>query len=42
MHLIGSVVDYEESLLSSQFTFKNPNITQECGCGQSFGTNAGA
>ena len=39
MHVIGSTVDYQETPLSSSFTFSNPNVTQECGCGQSFGTS---
>ena len=36
MHVIGSVVDFQESALQSGFTFTNPNIKEECGCGQSF------
>ncbi|HEV7278163.1 MAG TPA: iron-sulfur cluster assembly accessory protein [Devosiaceae bacterium] len=35
LFLLGTVMDYEESLLSSGFTFKNPNQTGECGCGES-------
>ena len=35
LFLLGTVMDYEESMLSSGFTFKNPNQTGECGCGES-------
>ena len=35
MFLLGTVMDFEESMLSSGFTFKNPNQTGECGCGES-------
>ena len=35
MFLLGSVIDYEVSLLESGFKFKNPNVTEECGCGES-------
>ncbi len=34
--LAGSVMDYKTDLLSAGFTFKNPNVTGECGCGESF------
>ncbi len=34
--LAGSQIDYKTELLSSGFTFDNPNITGECGCGESF------
>ena len=33
--ILGSVVDYEVEVLSSRFTFKNPNQTDACGCGES-------
>ncbi|MDW3206872.1 MAG: iron-sulfur cluster assembly accessory protein [Alphaproteobacteria bacterium] len=36
MFLIGAEIDYEESRLQSGFTFKNPNETARCGCGESF------
>lgn len=29
-------IDYEESLMGSQFKIKNPNVTATCGCGSSF------
>ena len=35
MFLLGTVMDHEESVLSSGFTFKNPNQTGACGCGDS-------
>jgi len=28
-------MDFEEDMLKSGFTFKNPNQTGECGCGES-------
>ena len=34
--LIGSVMDYKNDKLSSEFVFNNPNITGMCGCGESF------
>lgn len=35
LFILGSVVDYEVEILSSRFTFKNPNQTDACGCGES-------
>ncbi|WP_409433823.1 HesB/IscA family protein [Litorimonas sp. RW-G-Af-16] len=35
LFILGSVVDYEVEVLSSRFTFKNPNQTDACGCGES-------
>ncbi len=35
MFLLGTVMDFEESKMSSGFTFKNPNQTGACGCGES-------
>ena len=35
LFLLGTVMDFEESALSSGFTFKNPNQAGECGCGES-------
>lgn len=35
LFLLGTVMDFEESMLASGFTFKNPNQTGECGCGES-------
>src|SRR6201996_6055481 len=35
LFLIGTEVDYEVSRLAAKFTFKNPNQTDACGCGES-------
>ena len=35
MFLFGTQIDYETSLLESGFKFKNPNVTEACGCGES-------
>lgn len=35
LFILGSVVDYEVEVLSSKFTFRNPNQTDACGCGES-------
>ena len=37
LHIIGTTIDYEESVMGSMFVFKNPNATSQCGCGTSFG-----
>jgi len=34
--IIGSEMDWKEDPLSSKFVFKNPNIKDACGCGESF------
>ncbi|KAJ7596833.1 hypothetical protein C8J56DRAFT_816860 [Mycena floridula] len=34
--IIGSEMDWQEDPLSSKFAFKNPNIKDACGCGESF------
>ncbi|KAJ3986324.1 hypothetical protein F5890DRAFT_1407527 [Lentinula detonsa] len=34
--IIGSEMDWHEDALSSKFAFKNPNIKDACGCGESF------
>ena len=39
MFLLGTIMDFEESKMSSGFTFKNPNQTGECGCGESVQLN---
>ena len=38
LHLSGSVLEYEETLMKSGFSIKNPNVTSSCGCGESFST----
>ncbi|MDM7459056.1 MAG: iron-sulfur cluster assembly accessory protein [Paracoccus sp. (in: a-proteobacteria)] len=35
MFLFGTVIDYETGLLDSGFRFRNPNVTESCGCGES-------
>jgi len=35
-NMVGTVMDFEETELASEFTFKNPNSKGECGCGESF------
>ena len=35
MFLFGTEIDYEVNLLESGFKFKNPNVVDECGCGES-------
>ena len=34
--LTGSVIDYQEDLMSASFSLQNPNATAVCGCGNSF------
>ncbi len=36
MYLVGTEVDYVESLQGSGFKFTNPNVKSTCGCGSSF------
>jgi iron-sulfur cluster assembly protein len=35
MFLFGTEIDYETGLLESAFRFRNPNVTEACGCGES-------
>lgn len=35
MFLIGTEIDYEVDLLSAGFKFRNPNVAEACGCGES-------
>jgi iron-sulfur cluster assembly protein len=35
LFLLGTEMDYQEDMLSSGFTFNNPNQTDACGCGES-------
>jgi iron-sulfur cluster assembly protein len=35
LFLIGTVIDYDVSLLAAKFVFRNPNETDACGCGES-------
>lgn len=36
MYLVGTEIDYVESLQGSGFKFTNPNVKSTCGCGSSF------
>ncbi|KAF2262351.1 hypothetical protein CC78DRAFT_582651 [Lojkania enalia] len=36
LNIIGSEMDWLEDKLNERFVFKNPNITEQCGCGESF------
>ena len=38
-YLEGMEIDYVQDGLSSAFHFKNPNVTEQCGCGESFTVN---
>ena len=35
MFLFGTEIDYQVSLLESGFKFRNPNVADACGCGES-------
>ncbi|MCF8485242.1 MAG: iron-sulfur cluster assembly accessory protein [Rhodobacteraceae bacterium] len=35
MFLIGTEIDYEVDLLEAGFKFRNPNVAEACGCGES-------
>ena len=35
MFLIGTEIDYEMDLLQAGFKFRNPNVAEACGCGES-------
>ena len=39
MFLFGTEIDYETSLLESGFKFRNPNVVDACGCGESIKFN---
>lgn len=36
VYLDGSTIDFVSEGLGSSFRFINPNVTDECGCGESF------
>lgn len=38
----GTVIDFVRQGLNSNFVFRNPNVTAECGCGESFSVNKSA
>lgn len=35
LFLIGTEIDYETDLLHAGFKFRNPNVAEACGCGES-------
>lgn len=35
MFLFGTEIDFESGMLDSGFKFRNPNVTDACGCGES-------
>ena len=37
--LHGTEIDYQQDGLSAAFHFNNPNVTEQCGCGESFTVN---
>lgn len=39
MFLFGTEIDYEASLLEAKFVFRNPNVVEACGCGESIKFN---
>jgi len=36
----GTAIDFLKQGLNEQFVFRNPNVAGECGCGESFTTDA--
>ena len=32
----GTTIDFEKQHLAESFVFRNPNVSAECGCGESF------
>lgn len=36
LYLSGSELDFDDGLMGSGFQIKNPNATNQCGCGESF------
>ena len=37
LYLMGTTLDYVDTLMESGFKIQNPNAKTTCGCGQSFG-----
>lgn len=35
-YLTDAEIDYENTLMGSEFKIRNPNVTATCGCGSSF------
>ncbi len=40
-YIVGSEIDYVDSLMGAGFTVNNPNAVSSCGCGHSFKTAGG-
>lgn len=40
--LAGTRIDFVQHGLNATFEFSNPNVTDECGCGESFAVASGA
>lgn len=36
IYLAGTVIDWQETVMSRGFVFNNPNVKSQCGCGKSF------
>ena len=41
MFLFGTEIDFESGLLESGFRFRNPNVSETCGCGESIQFDTG-
>jgi len=37
LYMLGTQLDFVDSLMESGFKINNPNATNSCGCGESFG-----
>lgn len=37
LYLYGLMLDYSDAMIGGGFQFSNPNASQTCGCGKSFG-----
>jgi iron-sulfur cluster assembly protein len=42
VHVDGTEIDFVSQGLNQQFVFRNPRVAAECGCGESFTTDASA
>ena len=38
LHLLGTRIDWSDSLMGARFVFTNPNAQSVCGCGSTFST----
>ena len=36
LHILGTNIDWEKTIMGETFTFSNPNAAGTCGCGTSF------